>query len=244
MTAGVPVGTPSEPWEFRAQVPPGYIELVHHETDDDMLALFDEMLQPHADQLSDADLGATRTQLVSARRLLSSSGLQIGGVLMTAWEGRATTWLYGVWLLHVESDVGLNPVGLVERVLGGVLGGGGSPVASLLSDVVQEDFELLGGRVGSSLYAVADTTALTPPAGLEGVDLPTSAGLVLAAVPVPELPEVAALVVGAAPTVEERGAMAVFASGIAHTAHLMPDDPQVEARPVEISILDAFGIAR
>ncbi len=236
--------TPPEPvWELRTQVPPGYFELVQHESDDDMLAALDEMLEPHLDQLTDADVAGTRTQLLTARHMLAAVGLQIGGVVITAWEGRASVWMYGVWLAPVQTDIGLNPVGLIERILASAVSGTGrTSLAALLSGGEPEDFDLLGGRVGSSLYTTADASALPLPPEMAGVDLPASAGVVLAAVPMPELPEVGALVMGAAPTVEERGAMAIGASVIAHTAHLMPiDEPDVKATQIDVTLADLFG---
>lgn len=46
-------------------------------------------------------------------------------------------------------------------------------------------------------------------------------GMVLAAVPLPGLPDAAALVVGVSPTLEQRTAMSLFANVMAHSVHVV-----------------------
>ncbi len=68
-------------------------------------------------------------------------------------------------------------------------------------------------------------------------------GLVLAAVPLPGLSDAAGLVVGVSPTLDQRAAMAMFASVMAHSVHVVgegvPDVPVVD-----MTFEDAFGDQR
>ncbi len=68
-------------------------------------------------------------------------------------------------------------------------------------------------------------------------------GPVLAGVPLPGLPDAAALVVGVSPTLDQRAAMSVFASVMAHSVHVvgagMPEVPVVD-----MTLEQAFGEER
>lgn len=216
-----PVESPPE-WELRVQVPPGWIEFVAHADDDAALAVFDEMLAPHRDSLSAAETARLRCDFARARQLSVGARLRIGGAVLTLWQdGQLTVWYYGIWTLGMTELDGINPVGLLERGLRHALGSDQSPLSSMLIDPRQEDFAMVDGRVGSSLHATLRGDLLSIPPGAGEVGAPAEMGMVLAAVPLPGLPDAAALVVGLSPTLDQRAAMSVFASVMAHSVHVL-----------------------
>lgn len=220
-------------WELRVQVPPGWIELVAHDDDDAALATFDELLEPHRDSLSVEETDRLRHGFVRARRLSVGASLRIGGAVLTLWEDdRPTVWYYGVWTFGTAGLEGLNPVGLLERGLGWALDSDRSALSSMLVDPRQEDFDLVHGRIGTSLHATLRGDLLALPPDVDDVEIPEQIGLVLAAVPLPGLPEVAALIIGVSPTLEQRAAMSMFASVMAHSVHAVGGDV------VDVAVLD------
>lgn len=238
-----PVGSPAE-WELRVQVPPGWIEFVAHEDDEAALAAFDELLEPHRDALSDEQTARLRRDFARARRLSVGANLRIGGAVLTLWEDDLpTVWYYGIWTLGMTERNGVNPVGLVERGLGWALGSDRSALSLMLVGSRQEDFALVDGRIGASLHATLRGDSLSTPSDAEGVELPSEMGIVLAAVPLPELPQAAALIVGVSPTLDQRAAMSVFASVMAHSVHVLGEGV-TDVPGIDMTVEEAFGDER
>lgn len=238
-----PVGSPPQ-WELRAQVPPGWIELVAHADDDAALAAFDEILEPHRDSLSAAETARLRRDFARARRLSLGAHLRIGGAVLTRWENvPLTVWYYGIWTLGMTELDGVSPVGLLERGLWRALGSDQSPLSWMLADPRQEDFTMVDGRIGSSLHATLRGDLLSIPPDAGEVRAPAEMGLVLAAVPLPGLPDAAALVVGISPTLDQRAAMSVFASVMAHSVHVLGEDV-IDVPVFDRTLEEAFGGGR
>lgn len=238
-----PAGSPPE-WELRVQVPPGWIEFVAHEDDDAALAAFDEILEPHRDSLSAEETAWLRRDFARARRLSIGASLRIGGAVLTLWEdGRPTVWYYGIWTLGMTELDGVNAVGLFERGLGRALGSDRSPLSSMLVDPRQENFTMVDGRIGSSLHAALRGDFLGIPPDADEVRAPAEMGMVLAAVPLPGLPDTAALVVGVSPTLDQRAAMSVFASVMAHSVHVLGEG-MTDVPGFDMTFEDAFGDER
>lgn len=239
-----PAPEPPSEWELRVQVPPGWIEFVAHDDDDTALATFDELVEPHRDSLTAEETDQLRRGFARARQLSLGANLRIGGAVLTLWEvDRPTVWYYGVWTFGMAGLAGINPVGLLERGLGWAIDSDRSVLSLMLSDTRQEDFDLIDGRVGSSLHATLRTDAIAVPPELHDVQVPEQMGLVLAAVPLPGLPEVAALIIGVSPTLDQRAAMSVCASMMAHSAHAVGDGV-ADVAAVEMTLDQAFGDRR
>ncbi len=237
------VGSPPE-WELRVQVPPGWIEFVAHEDDEAALAAFDEILEPHRGSLSAEETARLRRDFARARRLSVGANLRIGGAVLTLWEdGRPSVWYYGIWTLGMTELDGVNPVGLLERGLGWALGSDRSPLSLMLVDPRQEDFTMVDGRVGSSLHATLRGDLLSVPPDVGEVGAPAEMGMVLAAVPLPGLPDAAALVVGVSPTLGQRAAMSVFASVMAHSVHVLGEGV-TDVPDFDMTFEEAFGDER
>ncbi len=157
------------------------------------------------------------------------------------WEDELpTAWYYGVATFDASPLAGINPVGLIERGLESVLGSGSSAFSRAISDPYWEDFETVDGRVGSSLFATLRAARLHMPPGADGLEPPGELGLALGVVGLPGLPQIAAMIIGVSPTVEERAAMAVFASVMAHSVHVAGDGLP-ELPMVDITLDEAFG---
>ncbi len=223
------------PWELRAQVPPGWIELAAHDNDDAAESAFAELVEPYREHLT-AD---QYRQAVETFRLLRAmavrGGFQLCGALLTAWdEAEATVptvWLYGLRAFGLAERTELNPVALLERVFRASVASAGD---------LPEDFETVDGRVGTALLTTVQPDAAA--AALGGLPEVASGpmGVCVAAVPLPGLPDAAALVFGAAPNVEQRGAMSVIASILAHSVHVVgPGVPEVQL--VDASLEEALA---
>lgn len=238
-----PVGSPPE-WELRVQVPPGWIEFVAHDDDDAALAVFDELLEPHRDSLSTGETARLRRDFTRARRLSVGANLRIGGAVLTRWDDdRPTVWYYGIWTFGMMGLDGVNPVGLLERGLGWALDSDRSAMAAMLADPRQEDFAMVDGRVGSSLHATLRGDLVGAPPDGDDIEVPAEMGLVLAAVPLPGLPDAAALVVGVSPTIGQRAAMSMFASVMAHSAHVVGEGV-ADVPVLDVTFEEAFGDQR
>lgn len=228
-------------WELRVQVPPGWIEFVAYEDDATAAAAFEALLEPYADSLSREQHDGMRDQLMWARRMSVAANLRIAGAVLTVWEDeQPTVWYYGAWAFGVAGLDGLNPVGLLERALGWAVESEQSALSSLLDAPVQEDFTTVDGRTGTSLYAIVRGSRLPSLAGGDDLILPEEAGLVLAGVPLPGLPDATALVVGVAPSVGERAAMSVWASLMTHSVHVIGGGID-EVPAVDMTLEEAFG---
>lgn len=231
-------------WELQVQVPPGWIEFVAHNDEQAALAAFDELLEPHHGSLRAEEADRLRRAFAGARHLSVGASLRIGGAVLTLWEdGQPTVWYYGVWTFGTAGLDGVNPVGLLERGLGWTIDSDRSLLSSMLTDARQEDFDLIDGRVGSSLHATLRSDLLPRPPDLDDVEVPADIGLVLAAVPLPGLPDVAALIIGVSPTLEQRAAMSMFASVMAHSVHVVGEGV-ADVPTVEMTLDQAFGDER
>lgn len=234
-----PAESPQE-WELRVQVPPGWVEFVAYEDDASALAAFDELLAPLSRALSADQVVRLRQNFARARCLSTGANLRIGGTVLTLWdENQPTAWYYGIWAWGMAGLDGISPVGLLERGLGWAVGSELSALSAMLDHSEQEDFTLVDGRVGSSLHATLRADLVEVPTQADGIDPPGQMGIVLAAVPLPGLPDAAALILGVSPTVEQRPAMSVYASVMAHSVHVV-GETMPHVLTVDIALEDAF----
>lgn len=229
--------SPADEGELRVQVPPGWVPLTGSMSEGEATETFSARLRAEHGDLDEK----RRTQMIreydDARVLARSAGFHLSGVLPTLWKSKhPTVWFYG---LRVLKDVGgerLNPAGLVERYLRvAVAGTGEAPI----------DFYAVDGRVGSSLATTLPRPAVPevsqPVANRRGRKVISDAlGVVVAALSLPGAPRDVLLVFGAAPDVEQRSAMAIFASILIHSAHIVGGSV-ASVRTMGMRLEDAFG---
>jgi len=236
--------SPADEGELRVQVPPGWLQLTGSMSEEQATEAFVATLQADYEDLDGKRTAQLTREYHDARVLARTAGFHISGVLPTLWKSKhPTVWFYGLRVLNGIGGARLNPAALIERYLQvTVAGDGESPM----------DFYAVDGRVGASLSTTLPRPAVPevsqPQRNRRGTTVISDAlGAVVAALPLPGAPADVLLVFGAAPDVQQRSAMAIFASILIHSAHLVggEDTGQVASlRTVGMRLEDAFGPGR
>lgn len=225
--------TEREPYELRVQTPPGWIEFAAHEDDAAGESAFVELIEPYRDHLDPAEYKKSIDVFRTMRAVAVQSGFQVSGAMLTAWHDKPTVWTYGVRVMGLADNLGFSLAGLLERVFRSRIAHGGDK---------PEEFKTVDGRVGSALLTSAELDPKAREASGAPDVLSDTMGLCAATVPLPGIPDAAALIVGASPTVEQRDAMSVIASVIAHSVHVVGGDLKHEIQLVDASFEESFGL--
>lgn len=223
-----------EPYELRVQTPPGWIEFAAHEDDAAAERSFVELIEPYREHLDPAEYKRSVDVFRTMRAVAVQSGFQVSGALLAAWHDAPTVWTYGVRVMGLADNLGFSLAGLLERVFRSKIATGSDK---------PEEFKTVDGRVGSALVTTAELDPRAREASTAPEVLSDTMGMCVATVPLPGIPDAAALVVGASPTVDERDAMSVIASVMVHSVHVVGGDLEHEIQVVDASFEESFGLA-
>lgn len=230
--------SPGGEGELRVQVPPGWLPLTGAVSDEQAEAAFTAAVAPFRDKLNDRGLAALHQTFRDGRQLALGAGFHLAGALPTRWKQKIpTVWFYGMRVLRGVGGGAINPVALVERYL---------RVGLADPDSAPADFYAVDGRVGTSLHTTLPRQDL-PDVEVGIAPMPVKRrlpndplGVVVAALPLPGSPRDVLLLFGAAPHAEQRSAMAIFASIMIHSAHVV-GGKITTLRTVDLHLAEAFG---
>jgi hypothetical protein len=206
-------------------LPPGWIEVGAHASDDDLRGF----LQAQMDADADAYAAEQRQTLVEAclraRHLAGHQGwLHLGCVVTQVPAGDdwiSTAWSVGVGVVRVPDVDPVDPLGVVQR---------GLPSLGRIDSV--HDFTLADGREGVyfGMRTVAGSSLTEVPADQRLPQLdPDDLGMYVVLLPVAGLPGVVGVTVGVAPNVAERGPMSFLAGQMAASLHVVDDPRSLDA---------------
>lgn len=206
-------------------LPPGWIEVGGHASDDDLRGFLTAQMDADADAYAAAQREALLEACLRARHLAGHEGwLHLGCVVTQVPQGDAwisTAWSVGVGVVRVPDLDPVDPLGVVQR---------GLPSLGRIDSV--HDFTLEDGRAG--VYFGMRTSAgsalgdVPPDQRLPQLD-PDNLGMYVVLLPVAGLPGVVGITVGVAPNVEERGPVSFLAGQMAASLHVIEDPTAVPA---------------
>jgi len=221
--------------------PPGWIELVAHEDDEEAARWFDRLLAKTPDLIDEAGLDLLRRTFADVRRQMPRDLVDSAGVLVTTLEDDAVTlWQYTITLLTPPQAGDVNLMAVVERFLESPEGR--EPLGE--GDFV-ESFRTPDGRDGVAVH----TTTNLDDGGRLASNIPGATpnrlGVVHAAVRLNRVRGASgdrlAVIVGTAPKVEQRLPMSIVAAQILVSARLRDSDAEPPAGRVDV---DATGRGR
>lgn len=228
--------------ELWVGIPPGWIELVAHESDDAATEWFDRLLALTPDLLDERASTRLKRTFAEARRQLPSGLADAAGLLLTTLEDdQVTLWQYTVTLVPVPPSGDVNVMAVVERFLKSPEGR--RPLTD--PDDLVETFQTTDGRDGVAIHTttrVDDNGRLS--ANIPGADA-DRLGVVYAAVrlnrPRGASADRMAVITGVAPTVAQRLPMSVVAAQLTMSAQLRDSDAPPPPGRVDV---DATGQRR
>lgn len=221
--------------------PPGWIELVAHEDDEEAARWFDRLLAKTPDLVDEAGLARLRSTFAEVRRQMPRDLVDSAGVLVTVLEDdEVTLWQYTVTLMTPPQAGDVNVMAVIERFLESAEGR-----EPLGEDDFVESFHTPDGRDG---VAVHTTTTLDDggrlAANIPGAN-PARLGVVYAAVRLNRVRGASgdrlAIIVGTAPNVEQRLPMSIIAAQVLMSARLRDSDADPPAGRIDV---DATGRRR
>ena len=221
--------------------PPGWIELVAHEDDEEAAPWFDRLLAKTPDLVDEAGTDLLRRTFAEVRRQMPRDLINSAGVIVTTLEDdEVTLWQYTLTLMTPPQAGDVNLMAVVERFLESPEGR--EPLGE--GDFV-ESFHTADGRDG---IAVHTTTVLDDggrlAANIPGAN-PDRLGVVHAAVRLNRVRGASgdrlAVIVGTAPNVEQRLPMSIIAAQILVSARLRDSDAEPPVGRIDV---DAAGRRR
>jgi hypothetical protein len=221
--------------------PPGWIELVAHEDDEEAAAWFDRLLAKTPDLVDEAGADLLRRTFAEVRRQMPRDLVNSAGVIVTTLEDdEVTLWQYTLTLMTPPQAGDVNLMAVVERFLESPEGR--EPLGE--GDFV-ESFHTPDGRDG---IAVHTTTSLDDggrlAANIPGAN-PDRLGVVHAVVRLNRVRGASgdrlAVIVGTAPNVEQRLPMSIIAAQVLVSARLRDSDAEPPVGRIDV---DATGRRR
>lgn len=202
-------------------LPPGWIEVGAHASDDDLRGFLEAQMAADGDAYAAAQRQALVEACLRARHLAGHQGwLHLGCVVTQVPDGDqwvSTAWSVGVGVVRVPDVDPVDPLGVVQR---------GLPSLGRVDSV--HDFTLADGRPGVffGMRTAAGSALTEVPAERRLPQLdPEALGMYVVLLPVAGLPGVVGVTVGVAPNVAERGPMSFLAGQMAASLHVV-DDPR------------------
>lgn len=223
-------------------LPPGWIELAAHQSDDGLRAYLDAQAKADGDPYTPEQSAMLVDACVRGRQVLAGMSWQHFGAVVTSAASEVvededaevgwlpTVWAFGVGLLNIPPTNDINPIGMAQRVLGRL---------ATVEEVAP--FRLDDGRDGVAMTLKAeaemDPSQPDPTTALPQLDV-KKLGVWACLLPVPGLPESLSLTVGVAPNTIERLAMSYVAGQIASSVHWVQDTTELVDEPI---IIDTTG---
>ncbi len=213
-------------------LPPGWIEVGGHASDDDLRGFLAAQMDADADDYDAAQREALVAACLRARHLAGHEGwLHLGCVVTQVPRDESwvsTAWSVGVGIVRVPDLDPVDPLAVVQR---------GLPSLGRIDTV--HDFTLADGRAGVwfGMRTSAGGSLAEVPVDRRLPQLdPDNLGMYVVLLPVAGLAGAVGITVGVAPNVEERGPMSFLAGQMAASLQVVEDPAAV---PTDRVLVDA-----
>lgn len=218
-------------------LPPGWLELAAHRSDDDLRGFLETQMDADAELYAAAQRQTLVEACLRARHLSDHQGwLHLGCVVTQVPQDGSwvsTVWSVGVGLVRVPDLDPVDPLGVVQR---------GATSLGTVDSV--HDFTLADGRAGVYLgmrtRAGSGLAEVPPEQRLPQLDA-DALGMYVVLLPVAGLTGVVGVTVGVAPNVAERGPMSFLAGQMATSLQVVDDPAAVDRDQV---LVDSTGQVR
>lgn len=211
--------------ELWVAVPPGWIELVAHENDEDAARWFDRLLAKTPNTFDENGMESLRTSYDEVRRQMPRDSIDAAGVLVTTLDNdEVTLWQFTMSVVAGPPSGDVNVMAVVERFMGSAEG------RELIAgkDDFAESFQTQDGRDGVAIH----TTTRIDDDGRLAMNIPHAdserLGVVYAAIRLNRAKSTTAdriaIIVGVAPNVEQRLPMSIVAAQLTLSARLRDSD--------------------